>query len=448
MISAVRQRYNAAFTEPRYQALVAELNHAVYWPVDFRVAESPLFLDESTTRELVKAAADILAQLARPGFRSHAASAIPAGLSVPGETDFPHFLAVDFALCRDDEGKVLPQLIELQGFPTVACWQALLARTYRKHFPEIPAEFTPYFSGAPGNRTAAGGAGRPGAPSVRPDHSKLAPSPGPTFETDEADYLEALRAAILGDCLPENTVLLEITPDQQKTRVDFACTHAFLGIKPLCVTKVIKRARQLFYYSGGREVPIHRIFNRVIFDELLRKNPPMKFSFFDDLDVQWAGHPNWYFRISKHTLPYLRSPFVPECRFASDFADARPSGRGPITNNQQRITLPSDLGGYVLKPLYSFAGLGVDIAPTREKLAALEKPSEWLLQRKVGYAPVLETPDGPAKAEVRLIFAGDGTAMPRLLNQLVRLTKGAMHGVDFNKGKTWVGASAGFHPRL
>jgi hypothetical protein len=394
MIPAVRQRYNAAFTEQRYAAFMAELNKAVYWPVDFRVAESPLFFDEHTTRELIRAADDIVGQLARPEFRKQAKSAIPKGLEVPAETPFPHFLAVDFALCRDTNGKVLPQLIELQGFPTVACWQALLTRTYRKYFPEIPAEFTPYFGGL-----------------------------------DEDGYLNALRRAMVGDCLPENTVLLEIEPDQQKTRVDFACTHALLGVRPMCVTKVIKHGRQLFYFSGGREVPIHRIFNRVIFDELLRKKPAMKFSFSDDLDVQWAGHPNWYFRISKHTLPFLKSPYVPPCHFVSELK-----------------FVPADLENYVCKPLYSFAGLGVDITPTKEKIAAITNPAEWLLQRKVAYAPLMETPDGPAKAEVRLIFAGDGTGMPKLINQLVRLTKGAMHGVDFNKGRTWVGASAGFHP--
>jgi hypothetical protein len=397
MIPALRQRYNAAFTEARYAAFTAELNHAVYWPVDFRVAESPLFFDGETTRELIRASEDIVGQLATPAFRTHAETAIPAGLAVPGETAFPHFLAVDFALCHDASGRVLPQLIELQGFPTVACWQALLARTYRKHFPEIPAEFTSCFGGL-----------------------------------DEAGYLESLRRAMLGDCPPENTVLLEITPDRQKTRVDFACTHAFLNVRPMCVTKVIKRGRQLFYLSEGREVRIERIFNRVIFDELLRKSPPMQFSFFEDLDVQWAGHPNWYFRISKHTLPFLRGPYVPDCRFVSELGGDIPAG----------------LENYVCKPLYSFAGLGVDIAPTREKIASIAKPAEWLLQRKVAYAPVMETPDGPAKAEVRLIFAGDGTGMPKLVNQLVRLTKGAMHGVDFNKGRTWVGASAGFHAPL
>ena len=432
MIPAVRQRYNAAFTEQRYAAFTAELNKAMYWPVAFRVAESPLFLDEPTTRELVRASGAIVGQLTKPEFRQHAQTAIPQGLVVPKETEWPHFLAVDFALCHDVSGQVLPQLIELQGFPTVACWQALLARTYRKHFPEIPEGYTPYFptSGARTSAAAKAMADRPRGLSGTENPNQPARRSGSTFEAQEETYFTDLRHAMVGDCLPENTVLLEIAPDQQKTRIDFACTHSFLGIKPLCVTKVLKRGRQLFYPSGGREVRIERIFNRVIFDELLRKNPPMKFSFFDDLDVQWAGHPNWYFRISKHTLPYLQSPYVPDCRFVSQLGG----------------DIPADLENYVLKPLYSFAGLGVDITPTREKIAAIEKPAEWLLQRKVAYAPVMETPDGPAKAEVRLIYAGDGTGMPKLVNQLVRLTKGAMHGVDFNKGRTWVGASCAFHP--
>jgi hypothetical protein len=399
MIPALRQRYNAAFTDARYAAFTRELNRSMYWPVDFRVAESPLFLDEPTARALVDAATDITRQLGTPEFRKHAANAVPQNLSVPHETEFPHFLCIDFALCHDADGRILPQLIELQGFPTVACWQVLLTGACRAHFPEIPKEFTPYFGGL-----------------------------------DDERYLDELRSAILGDCLPENVILLEIEPEKQKTRIDFACTHSFLNVRPMCLSKVRQRGRQLVYFSGGREVPIRRIYNRVIFDELLRK-PDFKpgFNLRDDrLDVQWVSHPNWYFRISKHTLPILKSRYVPDCRFVSDPGSA----------------IPADLENYVLKPLYSFAGLGVDIAPTREKIAALPNPAEWLLQRKVAYAPVLATPDGPAKAEVRLILAGDGSEMPKLLNQLVRLTKGAMHGVDFNKGKTWVGASAGFHPPL
>lgn len=399
MIPALRQLYNTAFTDARYAAFSRELNRSMYWPVDFRVAESPLYLDEATTSALVEAATDITRQLATPEFLQHAATAIPANLSVPRETEFPHFLCIDFALCHDADGRVLPQLIELQGFPTVACWQVLLTNAYRAHFPEIPSEFTPYFGGI-----------------------------------TEERYLDELRSAIVGDCLPENVVLLEIEPEKQKTRIDFACTHSFLNVRPMCLSKVRQRGRQLVYFSDGREVPIHRIYNRVIFDELLRK-PEFQpgFNLRDDsFDVQWVSHPNWYFRISKHTLPFLKSRYAPDCRFVSTLAGS----------------LPADLENYVLKPLYSFAGLGVDIAPTREKIAALPNPAEWILQRKVAYAPILQTPDGPAKAEVRIVLVGDGSEMPKPLNQLVRLTKGAMHGVDFNKGKTWVGASAAFHPPL
>jgi hypothetical protein len=400
MIPELRQRYNAEFTGERYAAFLQQLATEYRWGPDFRVAESPLFLDEPTTRALVAASDEIVAQLATPAFRTHAAAAVPAALNVPRETDFPHFLCIDFALCHDAHGRVVPQLIELQGFPTVACFQAFLTRAFKAHFPAIPADFTSYLGGH-----------------------------------DEAGYLTALRRAIIGDADPAETALLEITPDQQKTRIDFACTEAMLGIRAVDVSAVKRCRHRLYYERDGRETPIRRIYNRAIFDELLRKNPPMQFALTDDLDVEWAGHPNWYFRISKHTLPFLRNRFVPACRFVSDLL-AAPSD------------VPDDLENYVLKPLYSFAGLGVDIAPTREKIAAVPNPAEWLLQRKVTYAPLLATPDGPAKAEVRLILVGDGSGWPRLVNLLVRLTKGAMHGVDFNKGRTWVGASAGFHHPL
>ena len=395
MIPALRQRYNAAFTDQRYAAFLLDVTTAHRWGPDFRVAESPLFLDADAAARLAAAAAGIVAQLASPGFRAHAAGAVPAGLDVPAETPFPHFICIDFALTADAGGRVVPQLIELQGFPTVACFQALLARSYARQFPAIPTEFTSYFGGL-----------------------------------NEASYLAALRASIVGKCDPTETVLLEIAPAGQKTRIDFAATEDMLGVRPVCVTEVRRRGRRLYREVGSREIPIRRIYNRVIFDELLRKKPAMQFSMLDDLDVEWAGHPNWYFRISKHTLPFLRGEYVPPCHLVSELRE-----------------VPADLENYVLKPLYSFAGLGVDLSPTPEKIAAVEEPREWLLQRKVAYAPLLATPDGPAKAEIRLILAGDGSGWPKLLNNLVRLTMGAMHGVDFNKGRRWVGSSVGLFPR-
>jgi hypothetical protein len=244
-------------------------------------------------------------------------------------------------------------------------------------------------------------------------------------------YIGTLRDTIVGNSSPENVILLEIEPEKQKTRIDFACTESLLGIRSVSVTDVMQRGRQLFYKRNGRELRIERIYNRVIFDELLRRpdlNLPFRFQ--DDLDVVWVGHPNWYFRVSKHSLPFLKTEHTSPAYFADDFPANEP------------------LGSYVLKPLYSFAGLGVDMEPTREKLAALEKPRDWILQKKVHYAEFVRTPDGPrSKAEIRMMFVWPDRGEPVLVNNLVRMSQGKMMGVDFNKDKTWVGSSIALHER-
>jgi hypothetical protein len=248
----------------------------------------------------------------------------------------------------------------------------------------------------------------------------------------DADYLELLRRTIIGEANPENVILLEIEPERQKTRIDFACTEVLLGIHSVCLTDVKKKGRQLFYEHDGREVRIERIYNRVIFDELERR-PDLKpgFSFQDDLDVKWIAHPNWYYRISKHSLPFLKTPHTSPAYFADEF----PSNES--------------IEDYVLKPLYSFAGLGVDMEPTKEKLAALPHPHSWILQKKVSYAAFVQTVDGPkSKAELRMMFLWpENDAAPTLVNNLVRMSQGKMMGVDFNKEKTWVGSSIALHPR-
>jgi hypothetical protein len=240
-----------------------------------------------------------------------------------------------------------------------------------------------------------------------------------------------LGETILGTSAPENVVLLEIEPEHQKTRIDFAATEAMLGIRSVCLTKVEKRGRQLFYRRAGQEFRIERIYNRVIFDELMRR-PDLKlgFSFQDDLDVVWVGHPNWYFRISKHSLPFLKTRHTSLAFFADEF----PRGE--------------EIANYVLKPLYSFAGLGVEMEPTREKLAALSKPREWILQRKVEYADFVPTTDGGrSKAELRMMFVWSAEGRPILVNNLVRMSQGKMMGVNFNKDRTWVGSSIALHAR-
>jgi hypothetical protein len=396
MDAELRARFNADFSAEKYGALLRCVNEAVRWPADFRISETPIFLTREFTDEAVAAAEGIRAQTQTPEFVRHAASAIPTGLAVPNESPHPEFVIVDLGIC-EEEGRLVPRLIELQAFPSLFAFQFMLLGCMRKSFPAIPADWTSAFGGLH-------------------DH----------------EYLELLRRTIVGEADPENVVLLEIEPEKQKTRIDFACTEVLLGIRSVCLTKLKKKGRQLFYDRDGREVRIERIYNRVIFDELERR-PDLKveFSFQEDLEVRWIAHPNWYYRISKHSLPFLKTPHTSPAYFADEF--------------------PADeaIGDYVLKPLYSFAGLGVDMEPTKEKLAALAQPHAWILQKKVNYASFVPTPDGPkSKAELRMMFLWPETERePTLVNNLVRMSQGKMMGVNFNKEKTWVGSSIALHPR-
>jgi hypothetical protein len=390
----LRSQFNADFTPEKYAALVDCVNESEKWPVDFRLSESPIFLTREFTDEVTHAANAIVALTRKPEFAQHAAGAVPKGLEVPSESAHPNFLVVDFGICAEDD-RLVPRLIELQAFPSLFGFQLLLLGCIRKAYPVIPRNWTSSFGGI----------------------------------KDEA-YLDLLRCTIIADSAPENVVLLEIEPEKQKTRIDFAATETLLGIRSVCVTNVKKRGRQLFYDRDGREVRIERIYNRVIFDELIhRPDLNLPFRFQDDLEVTWVGHPNWYFRISKHSLPFLKTEYTSPTFFADDF----PAGE--------------NISSYVLKPLYSFAGHGVDMEPTPEKVAALENPHEWILQKKVDYAAFVPTVDGQkSKAEIRMMFVwpeNDGD--PTLVNNLVRMSQGKMMGVDFNIDKTWVGASIALH---
>jgi hypothetical protein len=389
----LRAHFNADFTPDKYETLLRCVNETERWPADFRVSETPIFLTDAFTDELTGAATTIVDRVRRPEFARHAASAIPAGLEVPKETAHPNFLVVDFGVCEVD-GRLTPRLIELQAFPSLYAFQLFFLGCLRNAYPAIPRNWTSSFGGL----------------------------------KDEA-YLELLRSVICGNSNPENVILLEIEPEKQKTRIDFACTETLLGVRPVCLTEIRKRGAQLFYDRDGREVRIERIYNRVIFDELIRRpdlNPAFQFQ--EELDVKWVGHPNWYFRISKHSLPFLKTEHTAPAFFANEF----PPGES--------------LDEYVLKPLYSFAGLGVDMEPTLEKLRALEKPQEWILQKKVTYAEFIQTIDGrKSKAEIRMMFIWPDGGEPVLVNNLVRMSQGKMMGVDFNKEKTWVGSNIALH---
>ena len=394
MEANLRALFNAAFTPEKYAALLHCVNKTEKWPADFRISETPIFLTREFTDEVVRAAHEIVDLTRTPEFARYAANAIPEGLEVPNESPHPNFLVVDFAICTEGD-RLVPKLIELQAFPSLFGFQLLLLHCMRKAYPAIPRNWTSSFGGI----------------------------------KDEA-YIELLRRTILASTDPENVILLEIEPEKQKTRIDFTATETLLGIRPVCVTKIKKRGRQLFYDRDGREVRIERIYNRVIFDELIRRpdlNLPFRFQ--DDLDVTWVVHPNWYFRISKHSLPFLKTEHIPPTFFTDEF----PSGE--------------KIQNYVLKPLYSFAGHGVDIGPTHEKINALKNPHEWILQEKIDYAAFVPTVDGQkSKAEIRMMFVWpEHDRDPTLVNNLVRMSQGKMMGVDFNVDKTWVGASIALH---
>jgi hypothetical protein len=389
----LRSQFNADFTPEKYAALLRCVNETEKCPVDFRISETPIFLTNEFTNEVTRAANDIVDLVRTPEFARHAGSAIPKGLEVPKESAHPNFLIIDFGIYSEG-GRLVPRLIELQAFPSLFGFQLLVLHCLRKAYPAIPRNWTSSFGGI----------------------------------KDEA-YIDILRRTIVADANPENVILLEIEPEKQKTRIDFAATETLLGVRSVCLTKIKKHGRQLFYVRDGHETRIERIFNRVFFDELIRRpDLNLPFQFQDDLDVTWIGHPNWYFRISKHSLPFLKTEHTSLAFFADEF--------------------PADekIDNYVLKPLYSFAGLGVEMEPTREKLAALKNPHEWILQKKVDYAAFVPSVDGPkSKAEIRMMFVWPENNEPILVNNLVRMSQGKMMGVDFNKDKTWVGSNIALH---
>lgn len=403
MIQSIREAYNAAFTPMQYQLFLEGIDAEVPGQLDFRVAETPVFVPRLLTAKLLQACDDIVRVLTRADFKALTDDAIPADQRVPNEPyDGPDahttFMAVDFAVCKDtDTGELTPQLIELQGFPSLYTFQPFLANQFRETFSAIPDTVSHLFNVA-----------------------------------DNTAYLDVLRDCIVGDCDPEEVILLEIYPEKQKTRVDFALTKRYLGVEAICLTNIKKRGRQLFYEKEGREIRIKRIYNRLIFDELVNY-PDLKteFSLTDDVDVHWVGHPNWFFRISKYTLPLFNSPFVPASYYLN-----------------RLDTYPADLENYVLKPLFSFAGSGVQINITAADLDAIPATQRggYLLQRKVQYEPVVITPDGSGvKCEIRLLFVWpDGDAAPTLLTNLARLSRGEMIGVRFNKDFDWVGGTIAF----
>jgi hypothetical protein len=394
MIPSFRHSFNAAYTPERYQTFLRLLEDRCGTPVKFRVCETPCFFPRPLLDQMSQFGKELIHQLDTASYHGASSQAIPPEFNVPNEAPHPMFIQVDFGLIRDNAGNLQPRLVELQGFPSLYAYQAALAQTYLDVF-ELD-------------------------PSLKYLLSGLTP------ET----YKKLFQKAIIGNHDPENVILMEIDPWHQKTLPDFTLTEKLLGIPILDITDIKKEGNRLFYEKAGKQIPIHRIYNRAIVDELVRKNLNLAFRFTDDLDVEWAGHPNWYFRMSKFSLPYLHHVCVPKTWFldhdGGEFQD-------------------KDLHNYVLKPLFSFAGLGVIMNPSAANLAAIpeDKRSQYILQQKMDFEPVIETPFGGTKAEVRIMYIWLDELLPVMT--IIRMGRGQMMGVDHNKNMEWVGSSAGLY---
>ena len=392
MVPALRKEFNKNFTKEKYEAFLKDLDSAYPGQIEFRVAETPVFVPKEFTQKMLDTCERIVDIIIDPDFKKITRDAIPQHLDVPAENDHSHFIAFDFGICINEEGEYEPQLIEMQGFPTLFAYEVLLDDVFKKHF-TFPGNYSSYLNGY-----------------------------------DKEKYLELLKAIILGSHQPENVILLELFPKKQKTRIDFYCTEEYLGIKMVCLTELINEGGRLYYENNGKKTVIKRIYNRVIFDELLNQEPGIQEKgkiLFEKIDVEWVPHPNWFYRISKYTLPLIRHPYVPQTYYLNEVKQ-----------------IPPDLENYVLKPLFSFAGQGVVIDVTTADIENVKDPENWILQKKVKYAEVIETPDVPARAEIRIFyFWKDGDKRPVATNNLARLSKGKMIGVRYNKDKEWVGGS-------
>jgi hypothetical protein len=389
MLADLRQHFNANFTLENYQKLLGEMEKRCGTAVEFRICETPCFLPSALLQQMCRYGEELVCQLITPQYLEQSQRAIPAEFNVPQETRHPLFVQVDFGLVKNRSGALEPKLVELQGFPSLYGYQPMLARTYTEVF-GLDSTLGSFLSGL-----------------------------------NWQSYVELFRRVVVANHDPENVILMEIDPRHQKTLPDFLLTEKMLGIKIVDISQIKKQGKRLYYEDSGIAFPIRRIYNRVIVDELIRRKLRLEFAWRDDLEVEWAGHPNWFFRMSKFSLPYLKHECVPETRFLSDCDEA------------------IELTRYILKPLFSFAGLGIVLNPTARTIAAIDpqERANYVLQERMDFEPVIRTPFGMTKAEIRIMYIWEREPVPVMT--IIRMGRGAMMGVDHNKNMGWVGSSAG-----
>jgi hypothetical protein len=392
MIPALREAFNHNFLPETYRQLLKSLESASGTPIAFRLSETPCFFPKAQLDRMAEYGRDLVLQLVNnPGYLRASDMTIPRQYHVPDESPRPMFLQVDFGLVRDSNGELEPKLVELQAFPSLYAYQPVLAKQYIESY-GLSTGLGIYLGGH-----------------------------------DHDSYRKLLRRLIVGGHDPENVILLEIHPQAQKTLCDFLITERDFGIAIVDILKLKKRGRHFFYENANREIKVLRIYNRCIVDELQRKNISLPFNLMEPADVEWAGHPNWYYRISKFSIPYLKHGCVPK-----------------TWSLDQNSTVPQDNENYVLKPLYAFAGFGIKFSPTQADVNAIpmEQRKNYILQERLRFEPLIKTPHGMTQVEVRIMYVWpDGGEITPVL-PLLRMGRGLMMGVDHNQNLEWVGASA------
>jgi hypothetical protein len=407
VISSLRREFNRRYRVEHYPELLTSLQDTIGTRIEFRVAETPCFFPSELLHQAAAIGAELTSMLVgNSAYLQASACAIPEAFRMPDETPHPHFMTADFGLARVASGQTELRLVELQAFPSVFAYQNVLAQTYREVF-NLDDSLDPFLGG----------------------HT-------------ETSFWRLYSQVVLGGHDPENVILSEVDPFRQKTLPDFLITAERLGISIVDISELVRveqpgRPPKLHRREGRRLVPVHRIYNRAIVDEIVRREIRLPFDYREPLDVEWAGHPNWYFHISKFSIPYLHHPAVPPAAFLSDWL-----------NGLGKDRLPSDRESLILKPLFSFAGKGIQFDPTDDDLLRVpeDRRSDYLLQERVHFEPVIETPFGPTQAEIRILYLWpDGGDIDPVLS-LVRLGRGKMMGVDHNRNQEWVGGSAAFCP--
>ena len=394
MIQSYRKQFNEAFSESKYQEYLSYINELYPNSLDFRIAETPVFLPSVFKKQLLEVGDYVCSQILAADFTSKTEKSLRNTSITPNEISLPECIVMDFAIAHNDQNEIVPALIELQGFPSLFAFEVLQDEALRNSY-TIPENVTPYLNGY-----------------------------------TKEKYLQHLSTIIKGE-QGEHTVLLELYPEQQKTRIDFYCTQHYLAIPVVCITEIFKIGKALYYQREGIDIKIDRIYNRIVADELKKQSAEIKEKaaiLYSDLDASWVTHPNHFFRISKYLLPFLKHDWIPKTEFVD-----------------QIETIPHHIENYILKPLFSFAGQGVIIDVQASDFESITDPANWIMQEKVTYAPCVETPDGVAKAEIRLFYFWDKPTQKYIATlNLCRLSKGKMIGVNFNQTATWVGGSLAY----